>query len=68
MAYGLVDLVERMLVKRYELRPKAADIHGELERVRTGGTSPEYEAYDLGDAVQAIPSTEQVTSRIRVRG
>jgi serine/threonine protein kinase len=67
VAYGLVDLVERMLVKHHELRPKAADIHGELERLRTGGTSPEYDAYDLGDAVQAIPSTEQVTSRIRVR-
>lgn len=67
VAYGLVDLVERMLVKPYELRPKAADIHGELERLRTGVTSPEYDAYDLGDAVQAVPSTEQVTSRIRLR-
>ena len=36
VAYGLVDLVERMLAKPYELRPSAADIHGELERLRTG--------------------------------
>jgi len=67
VAYGLVDLVERMLSKPHEHRPAAIAIHGELERLRTGDTSPEYEAYDLGDAVQAVPTTEQVTSRIRLR-
>ena len=67
VAYGLVDLVERMLAKRHDTRPHAIEIHGELERLRTGAASSEYDAYDLGDAVQAVPTTEQVTSRIRLR-
>src|SRR5450755_144839 len=65
VAYGLVDLVERMLSKRYELRPAAHEIDHELHRV--GRMSAPYDTYDLGEAVEAI-STEAVTTRIRLRG
>ena len=64
VAYGLVEVVERMLSKRHELRPAACEIDHELSRSRT--SSPAYDTYDLGEAVEAI-STEQVTTRIRVR-
>ena len=33
--YGLVDLVERMLAKHHEARPSAADVHRELQALRT---------------------------------
>jgi eukaryotic-like serine/threonine-protein kinase len=65
VAYGLVDLVERMLAKRYELRPVAGEIDRELHRVAR--MSAPYDTYDLGDAVEAV-STEAVTTRIRLRG
>ena len=65
VAYGLVDLIERMLAKRYELRPAARDIEHELLRVCQ--RSAAYDTYDLADAVE-VNSTEAVTSRFRVRG
>ena len=65
VAYGLVELVERMLSKQPDLRPLAREIERELGCV--GRRSAEYETYDLGDAVEAI-STEAVTLPIRVRG
>jgi serine/threonine protein kinase len=71
VAYGLIELVERMLAKSHDLRPAATAIDQELARLRTATASPEYASYDVGDladVVQAIPSTEQVTTRIRVRG
>lgn len=64
VAYGLVDLVERMLAKRFELRPAAREIGHELRRV--GGMSASYDTYDLGDAVETI-ATEAVTTRVRIR-
>jgi serine/threonine-protein kinase len=66
VAHGLIDLVERMLAKRYELRPMACEIDHELHRLHTRSNA--YEAYDLGEAVEAISTTEQVTTRIRMRG
>jgi serine/threonine protein kinase len=66
VAHGLVALIERMLTKRFELRPAACEIDHELERLRT--PSAAYAAYDLGEAVEAISTTEQVTTRNRMRG
>lgn len=65
VAYGLVDLVERMLAKRFELRPDASEIDHELRRV--GKMSVSYDTYDLGDPVET-DSTEAVTTRVRIRG
>jgi len=54
-----------LLAKRFELRPLACEIDHELQRLRT--PSAAYAAYDLGEDVESIPSTEQVTTRFRVR-
>ncbi|MEO8844046.1 MAG: serine/threonine-protein kinase [Kofleriaceae bacterium] len=65
VAYGLVEVVERMLAKRYDLRPAACEIDHELNGAAR--RSAPYDTYDLGDPVETI-STEAVTSRIRIRG
>lgn len=62
VAVGLVETVEKMLAKPHDRRPRAHDIARELSESHT-----DYDAYDLGDAVQALPTTEQVTTRIRLR-
>jgi serine/threonine protein kinase len=45
--YGLVDLVERMLVKNHEERPSAADVQRELEALRVMPGARAYE--ECGD-------------------
>ncbi len=66
--YGLVDLVERMLAKSHELRPSAREISAELQRLQVVPATGEYDVYDVGEAVQGVvPSTEDVTTPIRVR-
>ncbi|HEY0251252.1 MAG TPA: serine/threonine-protein kinase [Kofleriaceae bacterium] len=63
VSIGLVELVERMLSKLHDGRPRAHEIDRELR-----ATHADYDAYDLGGAVPAQPSsTEQVTTRFRVR-
>jgi len=63
VAYGLVDLIERMLAKDYELRPRARELGGELARLREGDQT--YDAYRIDDAVPEL-SIDKVTTRIRV--
>jgi len=40
--YGLVELVERMLTKRYEERPSAAEVKASLAKLRTERQEPTY--------------------------
>ncbi|MEO8549823.1 MAG: serine/threonine-protein kinase [Kofleriaceae bacterium] len=63
VAYGLVDLVERMLAKDHEVRPRARDLGFELDRLRESDL--EYDAYRVDDAVPET-SIDKVTTRIRV--
>ncbi|MFT3698022.1 MAG: serine/threonine-protein kinase [Kofleriaceae bacterium] len=62
VATGLVEAIEHMMTKAHDRRPRAHDIEKRLRETHT-----DYDAYDLGEVVQALPSTEQVTTRIRVR-
>ncbi len=55
VAYGVVELVERMLAKQHEVRPSAVQVSSEIERFRST-TGP----------VKAI-SSEQITAPILTR-
>ncbi|CAN5503478.1 hypothetical protein BH11MYX1_BH11MYX1_37830 [soil metagenome] len=67
VTYGLVALVEQMLVKQHDDRPTAVDVYAEIERMGQAVYGHEYDAYDLRDAAPVEATSEHVTSRIRMR-
>ncbi len=69
VTYGLVELVERMLAKDHGDRPSAVQVHAEIERFAGSMQGPEhgaYDEYDVAAPVEAVSTTEEVTSRNRV--
>ena len=62
--YGLVELVERMLLKSYAQRPTALEVHDALVVQHAHAATPEYHDYSVDDPT---PSTERTTAPLRVR-
>ena len=56
--YGLIELVERMLSKRFEERPSAAEIRDALHKLRTEQQRPAYMFYlDCADGTAPVPKS-----------
>jgi eukaryotic-like serine/threonine-protein kinase len=56
--YGLVELVERMLAKNHDERPKAAEISAVLGKLRAARQQPYLRVAEVGSAV-SLPVFEQ---------
>ena len=60
---GLVELVEKMLVKAGFQRPSAGDVAATIEQMRAGASAPTYESF----AVESTEPVESPTVPLRMR-
>jgi serine/threonine-protein kinase len=66
--YGLVELVEHMLVKNYEERPSAADVQVVLSQLRERTSARVSAQHDIGDGVPVSMIGESTATTAVIRG
>ncbi len=63
--FGLVELVERMLIKRFEERPSAVEVVAAIKKLRASGSDPTYLYFSIDDAIPTAVPEGRSTAQFR---
>ncbi|HEU0033359.1 MAG TPA: serine/threonine-protein kinase [Kofleriaceae bacterium] len=65
--WGLVDLVERMLIKNFEHRPTATDVLAAIAKLRETTSEPTYHYFQFEDSIPGLVDGDETPATAQLR-